>query len=136
MAGKTTLLALVTIALLAWLAGCSSDSSNPVAVDTAPPAVPTDLNFNLEAGTVSLSWAPNTTDADFVGFKLSRTVNGTTMDLISNPQLLTSFVDPSPRPGINVYRLSAVDLNGNESAYATTFAVYERAHGFIMPIGD
>jgi fibronectin type 3 domain-containing protein len=119
MTGKLTLIALTIV--LAALAGCSDDSSSPVNVDTAPPAVPTDVTAMPTSSSVDLVWAPNTTDADFVGFKVYRQSNGETtpVPLVSTPQNITSYSDPTPVPGHNLYLISAVDQTGNESAYAS-----------------
>ena len=60
MPGKMTLLTLMTLALVAWVAGgCSDSSSTPTAVDTVPPAVPTGLGYEYAEGVGFLSWSPN-----------------------------------------------------------------------------
>lgn len=118
MASKTLLSILALACLALTAAGCSSDNS-PATVDTMPPAVPSNLDGEAYLGTVTLSWAPNTTDADFAGFKVDRTCNDVTVHLISQPQNVTSVMDSDPPLGYNVYAVTAVDRNGNESAYAT-----------------
>jgi hypothetical protein len=133
MASKTLLsiLALACLALAA--AGCSSDDSSPATVDTMPPAVPSNLDGEAYLGTVTLSWAPNTTDADFAGFKVDRTCNDVTVHLISQPQNVTSVMDSNPPPGYNVYAVTAVDRNGNESAYATLSVMVQFQHSPGQP---
>jgi hypothetical protein len=128
MASKTLLSVLALACLALTAAGCSSDSSSPATVDTMPPAVPSDLNGEAYLGTVTLSWAPNTTDADFEGFKVDRTCNDVTVHLISQPQNVTNITDNSPQPGYNVYAVTAVDRNGNESAYATLSVMVQFQH--------
>ena len=130
MAGKKTLATLLVLAVAALTAGgCSSDSdSNPTRVDTAPPAVPTDLDYALADGAVTVSWAPNTTDSDFAGYILARTCNGMTVQLVTTPQAGTSYVDQSPQPGVNVYAVASVDQRGNESAFATIGVAIQNHH--------
>jgi hypothetical protein len=129
MARKTLMSVLMLGCLALAAAGCSDDDSSPTAVrDTAPPAVPTDLTADAYLGTVAVSWAPNTTDADFAGFIVDRTCNGVTVSIVSQPQNITSIDDGNPEPGYNVYSVSAVDRNGNESAYATVGVLVQYQH--------
>jgi hypothetical protein len=128
MASKTLLSILALACLALTAAGCSSDSSSPATVDTMPPAVPSNLAGETYLGTVTLSWAPNTTDADFAGFKVDRTCNDVTVQLISQPQNVTSVIDDSPPPGYNVYAVTAVDRNGNESAFTTLGLMVQYQH--------
>ncbi len=114
------LIALVSIAFM----GCSDDS-NPVvapttAVDTAPPAVPWDLEAALNGDSAVVTWAMNTSDSDLAGFLVQKAhYDDAIVTLVGTPALVTSFVDNNVLPGINEYRVLAVDESGNESAYAT-----------------
>jgi len=74
---------IVTLALITALSivsiGCSDDATSPVTVDppavvvdTAPPAVPSNLATYYDAGLVTLSWDANTTDSDLAGYILRR----------------------------------------------------------------
>lgn len=113
-------LALITIISLAFI-GCSSDDSSSVApttVDTAPPAVPANLEATYYDGTLTLTWAENTTDADLAGFIIERDYYGDVTELQASPGLGTSFED-SPLMGLNVYNVYSVDLTGNQSAVAS-----------------
>jgi len=120
--GKNLIL-IGSIALIALaLTGCGSDSSNPsptAVVDTAPPAVPTDVSGISDISTVWLSWDANTTDADLSGYKVYRELSGRVAVLTAVEQVENSFTDTSPAQGYNTYRITAVDVNGNESAYQT-----------------
>jgi hypothetical protein len=133
MASKTLLSILALACLALTAAGCSSDDSSPATVDTMPPAVPSNLDGEAYLGTVTLSWAPNTTDADFAGFKVDRTCNDVTVHLISQPQNVTSVMDSNPLPGYNVYAVTAVDRNGHESAYATLSVMVQFQHSPGQP---
>lgn len=128
MARKTLMSVLMLGCLALAAAGCSDDSTPTAVRDTAPPAVPSDLTADAYLGTVAVSWAPNTTDADFAGFTVDRTCNGVTVSIVSLPQNITSIDDEHPEPGYNVYSVSAVDRNGNESAYATVGVLVQYQH--------
>lgn len=119
MARKSILLTMVALAGLA-LAGCGSSSKAPTAIDTAPPLVPTGLVATADGTAIVVSWAPNTSDADFVGFVVRRTTHGQSVMLIDAPVDVTEWADDAPVAGVvNVYAVSAVDEAGNWSAYAT-----------------
>lgn len=120
MAGKTKLM-LTMLWCLAVLAGCGGGdvTSPPNVVDTAPPAVPVDIQGEIIEAQVIVHWAPNTTDADLVGYMVYR-ANGTRVaTMCQAPIDETWYVDENPMVGENVYRVSAVDANDNESAVAT-----------------
>jgi hypothetical protein len=102
------------------LVGCGSDGSSPspTAVDTAPPAVPSDLSGDTWQRQVVVNWAPNTTDADLAGYLVYRE-NGTRLaSLTEEPQVQNWYVDAAPVTGENTYRVTAVDYSGNESAWS------------------
>ena len=117
--GKNLIL-IGSIALIALaLTGCGSDSSNPsptAVVDTAPPAVPTEVSGMSDTNTVWLSWNANTTDADLSGYKVYRELDERVAALTAVEQVENSFTDTNPAQGFNTYRITAVDVNGNESA--------------------
>ena len=73
---KTKLLILALVPVAFALVGCGGDGQaiSPTAIDTAPPATPFGLEATAKATSVTLSWSPNTTDADFSGFKVYRVV--------------------------------------------------------------
>ncbi len=135
MTGKTfkTLGALALIVLA--LTGCSSDSNNPspTAVDTAPPAVPADVNGQPYDGAVALSWAANTVDADLAGYNVYRVNGDRVAALTAAPQVQTSYTDVNPVPGTNTYRVTSVDMTGNESAYQTVEVEVEASYGPYHP---
>lgn len=122
---NTTWMLMMALALTIGAAGCGSDDDNsPVAppVDTAPPVLPTGLAVTYDPASleVVVTWEPNTTDADFAGFLISRTVVGATEDLVDEPVDTTEFVDSAMGVGREItYRVSSVDETGNVSAAAT-----------------
>lgn len=99
----------------ALLVGCGEDPAPTAVLDTTPPAVPDGLTVRNVAGLVTLSWAPNTTDADFAGFRVERVNGGQSSVLVPEPQGQCGLTDRPPR-GVNVYQVTSVDVNGNESA--------------------
>jgi len=110
----------VAIAALA-LGGCSSDEADvaPTNVDTAPPAVPTQLAGSSWHAQINLSWAPNTSDTDFAGFNIYRATGNRVIVLTEEPQPDNMYLDVNPSSGYNTYQVTSVDLSGNESAQAS-----------------
>ncbi len=120
---------IVTIALISLVSmafmGCGSDD-NPVAatpvvaVDTAPPAIPSNLGASFDGSAARISWDANTTDSDLAGFLVQKThYNDGVVTLVGVPTLATSITDNNVLTGISVYHVLAVDDSGNESAFAT-----------------
>ncbi len=131
MASSKKIVTLVLIGLVALaFTGCSSDDSNPAAVvvDTAPPAVPANLDLDYAAGAATITWAENTVDSDLAGYVISRENNGTTVALVGSPALMTSYVDNNPPLGANHYSIYAVDTSGNQSAIATVNLAISAGH--------
>jgi hypothetical protein len=122
---NTTWMLLMALAMTIGAAGCGSDNDNsPVAppVDTAPPVLPNGLAVAYDPVTLDIvvSWNPNTTDADFAGFIISRTVVGETETLVDEPVDATEFIDNATDVGREItYLVSSVDQVGNVSAAAT-----------------
>lgn len=121
MAGKKLISILMLLALVAMAAGCSDDDpAAPAAIDTAPPAVPTNLTADYVAGqgTVILSWDPNTVDADLAGYVVDKVYRGETVALVSSPIAVPTWQDAAVGSGVTTYYVYAVDRSGNESAVA------------------
>jgi len=129
---KILIATLLTILAIA-ATGCSD--SNPVALDTpldtAPPAAVFAVRSNVDynAGTATISWAPNTVDTDLAGYMVTRENKGSVVSLVATPTMSTQIADLSPRPGINLYSIYAVDLFGNESAVQRVSVVLAQSHG-------
>jgi hypothetical protein len=88
-------------------------------VDNLPPSEPTPFSGAYSAGATHLQWGQND-EADFAGYRLYR---GTSSSFVPGPDNListqpgTGFDDVGPAG--RWYKLSGVDVHGNESAYAT-----------------
>jgi ABC-type proline/glycine betaine transport system substrate-binding protein len=118
------LIALVSLAFM----GCSDDS-NPVvtptqAVDTAPPAIPYGLDADFDGSVAVISWAANTTDSDLAGFLVQKFhYDDPVVSLVGTPSMATSIFDNNVADGLTEYQVTAVDLVGNESAFAVVQVV-------------
>lgn len=127
MASKKFILPLVCLTVTIFaLAGCGSDSSNPVApIDTTSPALPVGLNakFSPQQQVVEIAWDANVTDRDLAGYLVYRSTNYLEpVALVSVPQAATSYQDTSinDRASVLTYYVYAVDTRNNLSAAATT----------------
>ena len=126
---------LVTLGLIALVSmafmGCSDDSTvvtPTAAVDTAPPAVPSNLSAELNGSTATVSWDANTTDSDLAGYLVQKThYEDDVVVLVGVPSLVTSITDNNVGNGITVYYITAVDDSGNQSAFATVPVVDENS---------
>nr|MEE4268570.1 hypothetical protein [Candidatus Krumholzibacteria bacterium] len=131
MASSKKIVALFCITLISLVAvGCSDDSSpvqTQTPIDTAPPAVPAAVNVEYD-GVATVTWAANTTDDDLDGYVVTRDCYGQVTDLIATPTNVTSYEDPAPQLGINVYNVYAVDTSGNQSAVASATLVRTSQH--------
>jgi hypothetical protein len=130
MAGKTLIKILMLLALVAMAAGCSDDDpAAPAAIDTAPPAVPTNLTADYAGqGTVILSWDPNTVDTDLAGYVVDKVYRGETVALVASPIAVPTWQDPAVGTGVTTYRVYSVDHAGNESAVAVATISLVNAH--------
>jgi hypothetical protein len=122
---NTTWMLMMALAMTIGAAGCGSDDNDnsPMAppVDTAPPVLPNGLTVTYDPASseVAVSWNPNTTDPDFAGYLVSRTVVGETEVLVDEPMKTTVYVDSVVGLGDKfTYRVSSVDASGNVSAAA------------------
>lgn len=120
---------LLIVALAIFAIGCSDDSPvSPSTVDTAPPAVPSDLTADMSGSSASISWAANTVDQDLAGYLVTRENNGVTDTLVSNPEMITTYADPAPKRGVSTYHVIAVDRAGNQSAMASVTLTIVKGH--------
>jgi len=87
-------------------------------VDTAPPAVPTNLNASNHQAWVKIAWDANTVDSDFFGFNVYRHVFGGSYLITESPLQDSYFIDYYPLRKGCVYAVTAIDESGNESAWA------------------
>ncbi len=127
---KIVTLVLITVVGLAFT-GCSDNDSAvvaPVAIDTAPPAVPADIDLAYASGAATISWAANTVDADLAGYIVIRERYGVSETLVGTPALINSYVDNAPLTGSSQYHVYSVDTTGNQSAVSTTYLTVAQSH--------
>ena len=128
---KIVTLVLITVVGLAFT-GCSDNETAalvaPVAIDTAPPAVPANVDLQYSDGSATISWAANTVDSDLAGYLVVRERYGVSETLVAAPALINSYVDAAPLTGSSMYHVYAVDTAGNESAVSTTYLTVSVGH--------
>ncbi|HTR96484.1 MAG TPA: T9SS type A sorting domain-containing protein [Candidatus Acidoferrales bacterium] len=96
----------------------SSGQDSGYSVDNLPPAMPAPFTATYSAGTAYLHWQPNR-ESDLAGYRLYR---GSSPSFTPGPSNLvvaqsdTGYTDVAG--GAYDYKLSAVDIHGNESPYA------------------
>jgi hypothetical protein len=96
----------------------SSAPDSGYSVDNLPPAVPAPFTGEFMSGASTLHWGPNL-EADLANYRLYRGssvsfVPGSGNRVASPPD--TGYVDNASAP--YYYKLSAVDIHGNESGFA------------------
>jgi hypothetical protein len=96
-----------------------SPADSGYSVDNLAPSTPAPFTGAYQAGATHLHWGANG-EGDFWYYKVYR---GSAADFVPGPSNLiatrsdTGYVDVGPAG--SYYKLSAVDVNGNESGYAT-----------------
>lgn len=114
---------------LYWTSAADSGYS----VDNLPPVAPAPFTGQYGLGTAALHWNRNV-EADLAGYRLYR---GTSVSFVPNPAHLvanladTGYVDAAGQP--YVYKLSAIDVHGNESPVATLVPTGALAVGDAAP---
>jgi hypothetical protein len=110
--------------------------SNPLtahSVDNLPPAVPAPFTGNYVASTTYMLWNANT-EPDLAGYRLYR---GSSVGFVPGPaNLLTTLTSPGYDDHAGspyIYKLSAVDIHGNESGFAVLFPSGTLAVGGDVP---
>jgi hypothetical protein len=126
---KIMTLMLIALVSLAFI-GCSDSNDNPAAVvlDTAPPAVPAELDLQYSDGSATISWAQNAVDADLAGYIVTRERYGVVEDMVAAPALINSYIDANPLSGSSEYHVYSVDTSGNASAVSTTYLTVALGH--------
>jgi hypothetical protein len=98
----------------------SSLADSGYSVDNLPPGIPASFSGQYAAGATTLTWSANA-EHDLCTYRLHR---GATAGFVPGPGNLiatptgTQWVDVAPSGSF--YKLSAVDVHGNESGYALT----------------
>ena len=102
-------------------------------VDNLPPLTPAPFTATRATGTTNLLWGANS-DADLAGYRLYR---GTSVDFVPSSATLlaastsTSFADVTG--AAYVYKLTAIDVHGNESPVAIAQPTGTLAVGDALP---
>ena len=119
---KIVTLALITLVGLAFV-GCSDNNTQPTAavIDTAPPALPANINMAYSSGVATISWDVNNVDQDLAGYVVMREQNDVSKPLVATPAMIQSYTDSTPLSGTSQYHVYAVDTSGNQSGVSTTY---------------
>ncbi len=103
-------------------------------VDNLAPAQPTLLTASYAGGQTNLAWAANT-EADLGSYRLYRGTSAGFTPAIGNriaTPVATSYADAGAAGGY--YKLSAVDVNGNESSFALIMPGQTTGVGGEIPV--
>ena len=95
-----------------------SDPASGQSVDNLAPAQPTSFTASYSSGQTNLQWTANT-ENDLGSYSLYRGTSADFTPSVGNriaTQISTSYADVGPAG--SYYKLSALDVNGNESGYA------------------
>jgi hypothetical protein len=95
-----------------------SDPASGQSVDNLAPAQPTSFTAAYSGGQTNLQWAANT-ENDLGSYRLYRGTSADFTPAIGNQiatQISTSYADVGPAG--SYYKLSTVDVNGNQSGFA------------------
>jgi hypothetical protein len=108
-------------------------SETPLSV----PRPPNSLTAEPGVGQISLDWGDNR-EADFAYYRLYRQFEGLNWILYQDNLQTSSFTDTAVLPQINhVYKVTAVDLDGNESDYSNEVSAYAATFdGGILVVDD
>ena len=125
---RSTLIILALLLAPFVLTGCSNDTTTGPIIetpDTAPPAAPVLGTPRTDTGWASVRWQKNT-EADVAGYYVyeydpSPERESSYRCLTAQPVTTTNYKVEGLETGTTYYfRISAVDLSGNESASSST----------------
>ncbi|MCZ2835966.1 pectinesterase family protein [Modestobacter sp. VKM Ac-2985] len=108
----------------------------PPPSDTTAPAAPAGLAATVAPGAVTLDWADNA-ESDAAGYVVYRALTeaGSYARLTSSPITASTYLDNTvPVGSTGWYRVTAVDVTGNESAAATASATVTEGSGETRPL--
>jgi fibronectin type 3 domain-containing protein len=92
--------------------------------DTTAPSVPAGVSAKTVASQVSVTWAASTDKGGVSGYKVYRSDNGGTLNMLPNPPSGTSYIDSKVSPKtVYSYRISGCDLAGNCSGQSVPAVV-------------
>ncbi len=99
-------------------------SVSATTVDLTPPSVPTALTAQvLSASSVQLSWAPASDNTAVANYRVFRSADGGASWVVVGTSTSTSLVDMGLGPQTYLYRVTARDAAGNESAPSASFGI-------------
>ena len=100
-------------------AGCGSNETVPPLVDTTPPNAPSNLAIEPDEQSLTVTWSENS-EIDLAGYVLERSLDHEeTWEAVSDSALASAeYVDV--RRSRADYRVAAVDLSENQSAFSNT----------------
>src|SRR4029079_6246288 len=111
-----------------------SEPASGQSVDNLAPAQPASLTAAYSGGQTNLQWAPNT-ENDLGSYHVHR---GTSADFVpDNGNLIASPTSPGHAdvgPAGSFYKVSAEDVNGNESSFALVTPDQTTAVGEGRPV--
>ncbi|MCA9754077.1 MAG: fibronectin type III domain-containing protein [Gemmatimonadetes bacterium] len=109
--------------VVAFAAGCGSDSSTTLQADTTPPAAPADVELRALGShhpDLQIDWADNA-ESDLAGYVVERSLDeGETWTTITSVLTESTYTDTYQSRA--QYRVTAVDTSENSSAYSTRVA--------------
>ena len=129
MTKRSSILVTLFAAVALNVVGCGSNSATAPGVDTVAPTPVLDVSAAVVTPTsVQVTWAPSA-DADVVGYRVFRAVNGGSTSLAVTVAT-TAWTDGSVQAGsAYVYEVAAVDQAGNEGAHVVSAQVVIRTGG-------
>jgi hypothetical protein len=123
---KSKYLALVSVTLLVFLGACGNDGSQtgPV-IDTVPPNPPVGVQVGDGGGFAKITWTANA-EIDLAGYRVysSADEGGPYRKASSSLLLCPWFYDDVAMATMTFYKVTAVDENGNESAFSQIVGIY------------
>ncbi|HEV8130706.1 MAG TPA: hypothetical protein VGQ81_05615 [Acidobacteriota bacterium] len=103
--------------------GPMSATVSVTTTDVFPPSTPKGLGAVVSGGRIELAWEPNS-EMDLQGYNVYRGASESAFQKITGMLVVVnSFPDVPPAKGTYYYRVTAVDLKGNESAPSETMRV-------------
>ncbi len=129
-------LALIPVVFGLALVGCGdSDPAGPgtTEIDTVPPGVPTALSVSGTQTAVNITWTANA-EADLAGYELQKSLDdGVTWASVSET-LLEDAEYTDAYHGRVEYRVAALDVSDNQSAFtASRQWIYVRGNSIKNP---
>jgi fibronectin type 3 domain-containing protein len=121
---SSILVALIAVFALG-AAGCGSEDPAAVVVDTVAPAAVLDVDAQVSAGGIDVTWAA-ASEADLAGYHVYRSVNGDVATLVGSVST-NAFTDIALGSGLSFrYEVAAYDAAGNVGPRAASVILVVR----------